>query len=225
MLLQDPHTGRASRPCDSGAVKERRAIGRSVVAAVLGLGLGSLALRAHGVAGEAHGSVFYDNFQAMQLVDQNGRAVRWHGLLGKAVLFHFFFSACASVCPMQTQLLRQMQQRLAPELRSRVHLVSVSLDPLSDTPSTLKALADRLKADARNWSFVTGRPEDIYRLAETLWLFRNGKGNAPLEEHNSSVWLVNMDGSLRARYAGDAQAMAGLERELGVMARSGRPSG
>jgi cytochrome oxidase Cu insertion factor (SCO1/SenC/PrrC family) len=154
----------------------------------------------------------------MKLLDQNGQPLQLHSLRGQVVLFNFIFTACSTVCPVQTQAMSQMMQRMQPRLRSRVHLVSVSLDPLSDTPKTLKAFARRYQIDHANWSFVTGRPDDIQRLAEALWLFRSGKGKAPLEDHTTSLWLVDARGTLQVRYAGNPPDTARLERELGVLA-------
>jgi len=162
---------------------------------------------------------FYDGFKGMQLLDQSGRPLSVEALRGKVVLFNFVFTACSTVCPVQTHALVQLQRGLVPALRARVHLVSVSLDALGDTPRTLKAFAARHGVDHANWSFVTGRPDDVYRLAEALWLFRDGKGRGPLEQHDTSLWLVDAQGVLRARYAGNPPDVTRLARELGSLAQ------
>lgn len=166
----------------------------------------------------AAGPSFYDSFSGMQLTDQSGRPLRLNSLRGKVVLFNFIFTACATVCPVQTHAMAQMLRQMSPALRARVHLVSVSLDPLGDTPQTLTAFARRYQVDHAHWSFATGRPGDIQRLAETLWLFRDGRGQAPLEDHATSLWLVDTQGVLRIRYAGNPPDTARIERELGALA-------
>lgn len=161
---------------------------------------------------------FYDNFAGMALLDQAGQPLQLNRLQGQVVLFNFIFTACATVCPVQTQALAQMLRRMKPALRARVRLVSVSLDPLSDTPRTLSEFARRHQVDTTGWSLVTGRPGDIQRLAEALWLFRDGRGKGPLEEHATSVWLVDPQGALRLRLAGQPIDTNRLERELAALA-------
>ncbi len=165
----------------------------------------------------APGPGFYDNFAGMQLTDQAGRPLRLDSLRGKVVLFNFIFTACSTVCPVQTLALAQMQQRMKLALRARMQLVSVSLDPLGDTPQTLPAFARRFQVDHSNWSFATGRPDDIERLAQTLALFRRGKGPAPLEDHTTTLWLADAQGVLRMRYAGNPPDVARIETEMGAL--------
>lgn len=161
---------------------------------------------------------FYDGFVGMRLLDQAGQPLQLNSLRGKVVLFNFMFTACATTCPVQTHALAQLQRQLTPAVRARMHLVSVSLDALSDTPQTMKAFAAKFQVNHANWSFVTGRPEDIYRLAEALWLFRDGKGKAPLDAHNTSLWLVDAQGVLRARFAGSQPDIGRLDREITALA-------
>lgn len=167
------------------------------------------------------GLIFYNNFAGMQLTDQAGRPLRLDSLSGKIVLFNFIFTACSTVCPVQTQALVQMMQGMNPSLRAQVHLISVSLDPLSDTPQTLTAFARRFRVDHTNWSFATGQPGDIKRLADTLTLFRGARGRAPLDEHATALWLVDGQGVLRIRYAGNPPDVARIARELEALVALG----
>lgn len=163
------------------------------------------------------GISFYDNFVGMHLLDQAGRPLRLHGLRGKVVLFNFIFTACSTVCPVQVLALRQMLQQMPTTLRAQLHLVSVSLDPLGDTPQSLKAFAKRYEVDHATWSFVTGKPADIERLAETLALFRGGKGKAPLEDHSTALWLADAHGALVMRYAGNPPDAPRIAREMAAL--------
>lgn len=211
-------------PAETGtATIAGRALSRRTwmgLAAGAGCGLFAslLAPLASAQQGAPAGPSFYDNFAGMRLLDQSGKTLQLQSLTGRVVLFNFIFTACSTVCPVQTHALAQMQRELTPNMRRRVHLVSVSLDALSDTPQTLRAFAAKHRVDHANWSFVTGRPEDIYRLSEALWLFRNGKGQAPLEDHNTSLWLVDAQGVLRTRYGGNPPDTGRLTRELVALA-------
>lgn len=210
-------TAAALAPATGRCTASRRAwLQKAVATAAFGWAAAGSVQPARANVGDA-GSSFYDNFKGMRLIDQAGRPIRLHDLRGKVVLFNFIFTACSTACPMQTHALSQMLQQMTPSLRARLHLVSVSLDPLSDTPQTLTAFARRHQVDHASWSFVTGRPDDIQRLAERLALFRSGKGRAPLEDHSTALWLADAQGALAMRYAGSPPDVARIAREMAAL--------
>ena len=190
-------------------------------------GLGALAAAwlatpATGVAGAAADALFSANFAGTRLLDQDGRSFEAPDLLGKVVLYDFIYTGCSSTCPVQTHALAELQRGLPAGVRERVHFVSVSLDPLGDTPATLKRYALRMGADLSRWSFLTGRPADVEALSGRLRLFRPG-APAALAEHATSLWLVDSAGRLVQRYAGNPPDTARLARELGALSRAAQP--
>lgn len=164
---------------------------------------------------------FFSNFKGLQLQDQDGQALRWQQWQGHLVLVNFVYTGCSTVCPMQTAALVDMGQRLPADLRGRVKLLSVSLDPLHDSPAVLKAFAQRLGADQPAWRFATGRPEDIERLSGALALFRPGPDVRKPDDHSTALWLVDPAGMLRFRYSGNPPDVDRLVRELGQLDRLG----
>jgi protein SCO1/2 len=160
---------------------------------------------------------FYDNFKGTRLRDQEGRPFDAASLQGRLVLVHFIFTACSTVCPPQTWALAEMQRQLPASLRGRVHLLSVSLDPLGDTPQTLKRFAQRMGADLSGWTFATGRPQDVERIADALRLFRPEKDVRKPDDHGTALWLVDPKGELRMRYNGAAPDVSRLLRELAAL--------
>ena len=174
--------------------------------------LASLLLPAMPVPGKT--SAFASNFEGAMLQDQEGRPFRPTALAGKAILYNFVFTGCSTVCPMQTRVLAEVQKHLAPDVLDRVHFVSVSLDPLSDSPKVLKAFALRMGADLKHWSFVTGRPADIERVADQLRLFRATPDARRPDDHATSLWLADREGRLIQRYPGSPPDRARLVSEL-----------
>lgn len=160
---------------------------------------------------------FYANFQGLKLKDQEGRPLDVASLRGRLVLVNFVFTGCSTVCPVQTRALAEMQRQLPPALRPRVHLLSVSLDPLQDTPQALKGFATRMGADLAGWTFVTGRPQDIERLAHTLRLFRPEPGVRKPDDHSTALWLIDAKGDMRMRYGGNPPDVPRLLRELATL--------
>ncbi len=160
---------------------------------------------------------FYSNFQGARLTDQDGRRFDAARLEGHIVLVNFFFTGCSTVCPLQTRALGEVQRQLSPALRSRVRLLSVSLDPLGDTPQALKRFAQRMEVDLSGWTFVTGRPQDIERISDALRLYRPEKDVRKPDDHSPALWLVDPKGSLRMRYSGSSPDVNRLVREIGAL--------
>jgi cytochrome oxidase Cu insertion factor (SCO1/SenC/PrrC family) len=154
----------------------------------------------------------------MRLRDQDDRPFRLSALEGKVALFNFVFTGCSTVCPAQTRALAEVQQGLDAEVRKKVRFVSVSLDPLADSPAVLKAFAQRMGADLRHWSFVTGRPGDIDRLSERLRLFRAASGVRRPDDHATALWLADRQGRLAQRYNGNPPDGKRLREELTAFA-------
>lgn len=160
---------------------------------------------------------FAANFGGMKLLDQDGRPLDLTRWSGRIVLINFVYTACSTSCPIQTRALADMQRQLPGSLRSRVQLLSVSLDPLQDTPAALKDFAKRMGADLSNWRFATGRPQDVERLSQALRLFRPGAEVRKPEEHSTALWLVDPKGELRMRYAGNPPDVPRLLREIAAL--------
>jgi protein SCO1/2 len=163
---------------------------------------------------------FLTNFQPLNLVDQTGRPFQVAALSGKVVLFNFIFTSCPNVCPVQTQALAEVQRSLPERDRDRVRFVSVSIDPEHDTPRVLHSFAERFKVDFSRWTFVTGGTADIDRLADRLRLFAENKDRRP-ENHGTTLWLMDGQGRLMQRYAGNPPEVARLVSELDALVKLG----
>ena len=102
-------------------------------------------------------------------VDQDGKKRTFSSFKGSPVLMTFIYTKCPmpTFCPLMDQHFATIQKKLKddPALKGRVHLVSVSFDPIVDTPPVLKAHAQTLGADLKTWTFLTGDRDDIDRFA------------------------------------------------------------
>lgn len=96
------------------------------------------------------------------LVTQDGKAVKFKSdVLGdKIVVIDFVYTTCTTVCPVVSALFANLQERLGPELGNEVALVSVSVNPLRDTPQRLKELGAKYKAGP-GWTFLTGKKPQV----------------------------------------------------------------
>lgn len=161
---------------------------------------------------------FVGQLAGLGLIDQEGKRLLPQRLAQQIVLTHFIFTACSTVCPVQVRALAEFQRQLPPALRQKVHLLSVSLDPLSDTPATLRAYALRMGVDFKGWTLATGRPEAVEKLADALALFRPGPDTRRPDDHSTALWLADTHGQLRMRYAGNPPDVPRLLREVAALA-------
>jgi protein SCO1/2 len=106
------------------------------------------------------------------LLDQNGRTVRFYSDLvkGNVVAVNFVFTTCTTICPIMTVNFKKLRELAGDS----VHLISVSVDPLVDTPARLSAWAARFAVPAP-WTLVTGSKPDVDRLLKSLGVFTADK--------------------------------------------------
>lgn len=110
-------------------------------------------------------------FPNVPLVTQHGQTVRFYDdlLRDKAVAINLIYTHCQDACPLETARLSQVRALLGDELRRSIHFYSITIDPERDTPSVLKAYADKFQADP-GWLFLTGAAADIRLIAKKLGL-------------------------------------------------------
>jgi protein SCO1/2 len=101
-------------------------------------------------------------FTDVVLVNQDGQKVRLYSdlLRGKIVVFNTFFASCKNSCPRMSAVFSDLQDRLGKRLSNEVLLLSLTVDPQTDTPEQLKAYAGHFHAKP-GWMFLTGKPEDV----------------------------------------------------------------
>jgi protein SCO1/2 len=127
-----------------------------------------------------------DYFTDTVLVDQNGRSHRFYSdlIAGRVVIMNIIFTGCRSSCPIIMGRLVELQDLLGPK-SSDVSILSISVDPVLDTPQTLHAYADSLQAK-QGWYFLTGEKDAV----DTV-LGRLGNRSSTPEDHNDVIVVGN----------------------------------
>src|SRR6185295_14468573 len=102
------------------------------------------------------------------VLDQNGKELNFYSDLikGKTVAINFIFTTCTTICPPLTATFRRVQQDAAAR-GLNVQLISVSVDPTTDTPERLRDFASKFKAEP-GWTFVTGDKAEIDSVLQSL---------------------------------------------------------
>jgi protein SCO1/2 len=97
--------------------------------------------------------------------DQNGAPLHFYSDLvrGKTVVMNFVFTSCTTICSPMGANFGALQTLLGDDVR----LISVTIDPGTDTPQRLLEWSRRFKATPR-WTLVTGKPADIERLLKAM---------------------------------------------------------
>jgi protein SCO1/2 len=155
---------------------------------------------------------------AFALTDQAGRPLALADLRGKVFAVTFIYTACTDSCPIITAKMAQIQRRLGADFGPRVRFVSVTVDPLNDTPDVLRSYAGKFGADVPGWSFLTGTPQQIDAVVRGYGAFARRNDNAKVD-HLFLTSLIDARGRLRVQYLGyrfDArEVLADLQALLG----------
>ena len=123
----------------------------------------------------------------VEVLDQNGNAIHFYGDLikGKTVAINFIFTNCTTICPPLAATFARVQKEMGDKVGKDVHFISISVDPLTDTPQRLKAWGEKFKAGP-GWTFVTGDKQEIDKLLNAL-----GASVSRREDHSPTVIVGN----------------------------------
>lgn len=158
-------------------------------------------------------------------VDQDGRKRTFRGFRGSPLVVTFIYTKCPlpTFCPLMDRHFAAMQKPLAAEpALNTVHLVTVSFDPVIDTPPVLKQHAKTLNADLARWTFLTGDRDEVDQFAARFGVSVGRALNDARDiTHNLRTAIIDADGKLVKVYTGNDwspdQVLADL-RSLGSKA-------
>jgi cytochrome oxidase Cu insertion factor (SCO1/SenC/PrrC family) len=102
------------------------------------------------------------------LTDETGRTVTRAELDGKILVVSFLFTSCSLTCPEVTRRMAEIQRLTAND--ADVRLVSLTVDPRSDTPPVLAKWGARFGADTNRWLFLTGEKTVLHGLIAKSFL-------------------------------------------------------
>jgi protein SCO1/2 len=179
-----------------------------VCAAGLGLALGlSAAIQtppAFAHSGHEHGdrsptkrSVIEPRIPRLLLVRDDGAKIDIGTELEREgpIYLNFIYTSCGSVCPVLSQTLSVLRDRLGAE-RAKVRMISLSIDPEYDTPPRLAVYRQQFGADEA-WRFYTGSLEASAAMQRAFGVLSRDKMNHPVATFfraaSAQAW-VRIDG-------------------------------
>ena len=127
----------------------------------------SCASRAEGSSAAA-----VEQFPNVSLRTQDDQPVRFYDdlLKGRVVMINFFFTGCTNYCPRTTANLSKLQDMFGDHFGRDVVMLSISIDPTSDTPAVLKKYAAPFHPK-QGWYFLTGKKNDIDQIRRKLGVY------------------------------------------------------
>ena len=153
-----------------------------------------------------------------ELVNHLGDTVTLADVEGQILVVDFFFTRCATICPLMTKNLQRIHDRLDPQMPIRI--LSHSVTPQADSVSVLNRYADKHRANPDLWWFLTGEKKEIYRLARQSYFSCLDEGDGGFQDfvHTENIVLIDDRGRLRGFYDGtDSKSMSQLFSDLGFL--------
>ncbi|WP_025743549.1 SCO family protein [Aquimarina pacifica] len=143
----------------------------------------------------------YHKIADFRLINQNGEEVTQKNYEDKIYVADFFFTTCQTICPIMTDHMKQIQDRLQD---GDVLLLSHSVTPQIDDVARLKEYAIKKGVDDHKWNLVTGDKKQIYDLARKSYLAAKSDGDGgPYDMvHTENFILVDKKKRIRGFYNG-----------------------
>lgn len=136
------------------------------------------------------------------LVNQNGNNISQEFYHNKIYVADFFFTTCPSICPIMTNNMLKVQEKIKND--PNVLIVSFSVDPKTDSVAQLKKYAKEKGVDDLKWNLLTGDKKQIYDLARKSFfvaeIVKDSDSNDII--HTENFVLVDPDKRIRGFYDG-----------------------
>lgn len=145
------------------------------------------------------------------LINQNGEHVNFPKLInGKTTVVGYIFTNCPDICPLTTNNMRLIQEKVKKENLEDIEFVSLSFDPLTDTPDVLRKFAEIRNLDLSNWVFLTGQKPITDSLIKQAGVVAVPSDSTELKNgkkiyyfvHTDRIQLVDKEGVIRKNYSG-----------------------
>jgi protein SCO1/2 len=140
-------------------------------------------------------------------VDQGGQQRRFRSFKGSPAVMTFIYTKCPlpTFCPLMDRHFAALQTSLKSDASLKaVHLITVSFDPITDTPAVLREHAKRLNADLARWTFLTGDRDETDRFAARFGVsISRAMNDARDITHNLRTVVIDADGRIVKVYTGN----------------------
>lgn len=136
---------------------------------------------------------------SFSLTNQDGKTITEKYYAGKVHVVEFFFSTCPTICPIMNQNMLLIEKEFMGN--PNFGIVSITINPKTDTQQVLKEHSKTLGVTSSNWNFLTGEQDYIYDIANkgfNIYVGQNTKVEGGFE-HSGYFALVDKKGNIRSR--------------------------
>jgi len=190
-----------------GAMSTRaRLLAASLALTLLsGCGVGTAEAGQPPLAGAAIGGPF-------ELVDSEGRTVRWSDFDGRYRMVYFGYAYCPDICPYDVQ--RMMQgfaafKQAEPARAAQVEPIFITIDPARDTPAKVGEFTAAFSDDLLG---LTGTAEQVDQAAKAFAVYyakgEDAGNESYLMDHSRAGYLMGRRGEPIALLPVDESAEA-----------------
>ena len=149
-----------------------------------------------------------------KVLSSDGKPKKLFDFMGdKLVLLSFIYSTCSDVngCPLATMVLHKIQKRLLkePQMTTQLRLLTLSFNPLHDTPEKMATYGKGLQHQALEWQFLTTKSEEdlqpiLQHYKQNIQKVFDDKGNfTGTFSHILRVYLIDKNKNIRNIYSVD----------------------
>ena len=160
----------------------------------------------------------------IHLVDVDGMPVRFksEAVGNRIVVVGFIYTSCTTICPMTSTILGRVQERLMKTLGEGfgrdVKLITLTVDPATDTPERLKDYAANFGSPA-GWLWLTGDKPQVNKVLIGL-----GAYAADFTRHSGAVLVGDAQSGDWIRFYGipdPSDIVDHVKRLLAARSRAG----
>lgn len=141
-----------------------------------------------------------------KLINQNGDTITQEDYKDKIYVTDFFFTRCQTICPIMTNNMGKLQDIFIND--DAIKFLSLSVTPVIDSISVLRAYADRKGVIDSKWNVTTGPKKHIYELARKSYFSVVDEGDGGLQDfiHTTNFVLIDKKKRIRGIYDGTDDA-------------------
>ena len=142
--------------------------------------------------------------QHFSFLKQDSTMISEQQTQGKVYVVEYFFTSCRGICPKMNKNMKAIYERFKSD--SNFIVISHTVNPETDSLPVIRHYADSMGANSKNWWFVTGSKEALYKAARESYMLDDPKNNSKnIDEqflHTQFFTLVDRIGRVRGVYDG-----------------------
>jgi cytochrome oxidase Cu insertion factor (SCO1/SenC/PrrC family) len=144
-----------------------------------------------------------DTVPALPLVDQSGHAFTFADFHGNVTIVSFIYTSCgdAKECPLIAAKFGHIQQSIGSD---PIRLVTLTLDPLHDTPERLRAYGETYAAQGSRWKLATGTPAAVEELVARFGITSLAQRSSQGFAHDDAAIVIDRAGRIAKIIPGNA---------------------